>query len=358
MNDFYKTPLYNNHEEMGAKLIPFSGFLMPLQYSGIIEEHKHVRTKVGLFDVSHMGEFIIKGENAKQFLQKVTTNDIESLKVGKAQYTAICNEDGGILDDFVIYNLSDYYMLVVNAANTEKIFNWLKKNLMDKVELKNISDKMSLLAIQGPLSRQVLLPFFPDINSLNYYETLLPDEDGIVIARTGYSGELGFEIYCPNSIIVSLWERLLSSSKDLKPVGLGCRDSLRLEMGYALYGHELDESINPIEAGLSWITKLDTEFIGSNKLNSITNNRKLVPLILKDRAIPRSGYKIFNLEQEEIGFVTSGGMSPSLNLGIALAYINLPGAEELKCFKIKIRDNFFDIHKTELPFYKEGTYLS
>ena len=147
MNDFYKTPLYNNHEEMGAKLIPFSGFLMPLQYSGIIEEHKHVRTKVGLFDVSHMGEFIIKGENAKRFLQKVTTNDIESLKVGKAQYTAICNEDGGILDDFVIYNLSSYYMLVVNAANTEKIFNWLKKNLMDKVELKNISDKMSLLAI-------------------------------------------------------------------------------------------------------------------------------------------------------------------------------------------------------------------
>ena len=156
MTDFYKTPLYNNHEEMGAKLIPFSGFLMPLQYSGIIEEHKHVRTKVGLFDVSHMGEFIIKGENAKRFLQKVTTNDIESLKVGKAQYTAICNEDGGILDDFVIYNLSSYYMLVVNAANTEKIFNWLKKNLMDKVELKNISDKMSLLAIQGPLSRQVL----------------------------------------------------------------------------------------------------------------------------------------------------------------------------------------------------------
>ena len=247
MTDFYKTPLYNNHEEMGAKLIPFSGFLMPLQYSGIIEEHKHVRTKVGLFDVSHMGEFIVKGDNAKQFLQKVTTNDIELLKVGKAQYTAICNEDGGILDDFVIYNLSDYYMLVVNAANTEKIFNWLEKNLMDKVELKNISDKMSLLAIQGPLSRQVLLSFFPEIDSLNYYETLLPNEDGIVIARTGYSGELGFEIYCPNNIIVSLWERLLSSSKDLKPVGLGCRDSLRLEMGYALYGHELDESINPIE---------------------------------------------------------------------------------------------------------------
>ena len=148
MTDFYKTSLYNNHEELGAKLIPFSSFLMPLQYSRIIEEHKHVRTKVGLFDVSHMGEFIVKGDNAKQFLQKVTTNDIELLKVGKAQYTAICNEDGGILDDFVIYNLSDYYMLVVNAANTEKIFNWLEKNLMDKVELKNISDKMSLLAIQ------------------------------------------------------------------------------------------------------------------------------------------------------------------------------------------------------------------
>jgi len=358
MTDFYKTSLYNNHEKLGAKLIPFSSFLMPLQYSGIIKEHKHVRAKAGLFDVSHMGEFIVKGDNAKQFLQKVTTNDIELLKVGRAQYNAICNEDGGILDDFVIYNLSDCYMLVVNAANIEKIFNWLNDNIMDSVELQNISDNMGLLAIQGPISRQILLPFFPDIDVLNYYETLLPNEDGIVIARTGYSGELGFEIYCPNSIIVSLWERLLSSSEDLKPVGLGCRDSLRLEMGYSLYGHELDESIDPIEAGLSWIIKLDTEFIGSNKLNNIKNNRKLVPLILKDRAIPRSGYKIFNLEEKEIGFVTSGGMSPSLNLGIALAYINLPDAEELKCFKIKIRDNFFDIYKTKLPFYKEGTYLS
>ncbi|MEC7822712.1 MAG: glycine cleavage system aminomethyltransferase GcvT [Candidatus Neomarinimicrobiota bacterium] len=356
MTDSRKTSLYENHKKLGAKLIPFSGFLMPLQYSSIIDEHKHVRSMAGIFDVSHMGEFIVKGKNARQFLQKVTTNDIDLLEVGKAQYSAICNEDGGIIDDLLIYNLSDYYMLVVNAANIDKDFNWLQSNLMNDVKLENVSDNMGLLAVQGPISKDILLPLYPDIDSLNYYETLLPDSNGIIVARTGYSGELGYEIYCPNDKIVALWEELLFL-KDLMPVGLGCRDSLRLEMGYSLYGHELDESTNPIEAGLSWITKLKTNFIGSARMNSAIE-RKLVPLLLKDRAIPRSGYKIFNDKDKEIGFVTSGGMSPSLSCGIALAYIDLPFAEQLECFKIKIRDNFFDIYKTKLPFYKKGTYLA
>ena len=356
MTDSRKTSLYENHKKLGAKLIPFSGFLMPLQYSSIIEEHKHVRSMAGIFDVSHMGEFLVKGDNAKEFLQKVTTNDIDLLKTGKAQYSAICNKNGGIIDDLLIYNLSDYYMLVVNAANIDKDFNWLQNNLINGVELENVSDNMGLLAVQGPISKEILLPLYPDIDSLNYYETLLPNRDGIIVARTGYSGELGYEIYCPNDKIIALWEQLLLL-KDLKPVGLGCRDSLRLEMGYSLYGHELDESTTPIEAGLSWITKLKTNFIGSDKIKNPIK-RKLMPLLLKDRAIPRQGYKIFNDNGDEIGVITSGGMSPSLNCGIALAYIDLPFAEELECFKIKIRDNFFDIYKTKLPFYKEGTYLA
>ena len=356
MTDSRKTSLYENHKKLGAKLIPFSGFLMPLQYSSIIEEHKHVRSMAGIFDVSHMGEFLVKGDNAKEFLQKVTTNDIDLLKAGKAQYSAICNKNGGIIDDLLIYNLSDYYMLVVNAANIDKDFNWLQNNLINGVELENVSDNMGLLAVQGPISKEILLPLYPDIDSLNYYETLLPNRDGIIVARTGYSGELGYEIYCPNDKIIALWEQLLLL-KDLKPVGLGCRDSLRLEMGYSLYGHELDESTTPIEAGLSWITKLKTNFIGSDKIKNPIK-RKLMPLLLNDRAIPRQGYKIFNDNGDEIGVITSGGMSPSLNCGIALAYIDLPFAEELECFKIKIRDNFFDIYKTKLPFYKEGTYLA
>ena len=275
MSDSLKTTLYNYHDKLGAKLVPFAGFLMPLQYTGIIDEHKHVRSKVGLFDVSHMGEFIVSGQNAKKFLQHVTINDIEALKPGKAQYSAFCNESGGILDDLLIYDLSDHYMLVVNASNIEKNFNWLDKRLLDNVVLKNVSNEMGLLALQGPMARDVLKDFFPHIESLKYYETLMPDSDGTIVARTGYSGELGFEIYISNDKIIDLWNKLLSASDFIRPVGLGCRDSLRLEMGYCLYGHELDESINPLEAGLSWFTKLDTGFIGSESLSNLKKEYKL-----------------------------------------------------------------------------------
>jgi aminomethyltransferase len=304
-----------------------------------------------------MGEFIVSGENAKEFLQKVTINDIDALKPGKAQYTALCNENGGILDDFLIYHLSDHYMLVINASNIDKIFSWLQQHLFEGVTLKDISKDTGLLAIQGPMSRDVLQSFYPNIDSLKYYETLMPDADGTIVARTGYSGELGFEIYVPNNKIIDLWNQLLGASDDIRPVGLGCRDSLRLEMGYCLYGHELNESINPIEAGLSWITKIDTGFIGSESLSDINIEKKLVPLVLSDRAIPRAEYKIFDDNDNEIGFITSGAMSPSLQLGIALAYIDLPYAKDLNSFNIKIRNNTFTMDKTKLPFYKDGTYL-
>jgi aminomethyltransferase len=290
-------------------------------------------------------------------LQHVTINDIEALKPGKAQYSAFCNESGGILDDLLIYDLSDHYMLVVNASNIEKNFNWLDKRLLDNVVLKDVSNEMGLLALQGPMARDVLKDFFPHIESLKYYETLMPDSDGTIVARTGYSGELGFEIYISNDKIIDLWNKLLSSSDFIRPVGLGCRDSLRLEMGYCLYGHELDESINPLEAGLSWITKLDTNFIGSESLSNIKKEKKLLPLVLKDRAIPRANYKIFDDTDKEIGFITSGTMSPSLGYGIALAYIDLPYANDLNSFNVKIRNNTFTMDKAKLPFYKDGTYL-
>ena len=357
MSESLKTTLYNHHDQLGAKLVPFAGFLMPLQYSGIIDEHKHVRSKVGLFDVSHMGEFIVSGKNAKKFLQNVTINDINALKPGKAQYSAFCNENGGILDDLLIYDLLDYYMLVVNASNIEKNFNWLQKHLLDDVVLKDISNDIGLLAIQGPMARDILQDFYPNIGSLKYYETLMPDSDDTVVARTGYSGELGFEIYISNNKIIDLWNQLLSASDDIRPVGLGCRDSLRLEMGYCLYGHELNESINPIEAGLSWITKLDTGFIGSESLAHASIEKQLVPLVLKERAIPRADYKIFDDNNKEIGLITSGAMSPSLQFGIALAYIDLPYAKELNSFNVKIRNNTFSMDKAKLPFYKDGTYL-
>ena len=315
-----------------------------------------MRSKSGLFDVSHMGEFIVSGNNAKTFLQNVTTNDIQKLEAGKVQYSAFCNDSGGVIDDLLVYHLGDHYMLVVNASNIEKNFEWLSSKLIDDVSLEDKSDSMSLLALQGPLSRTHLKKLYPKIEDLKYYETLLSDNNEVIVARTGYSGELGFEIYAPNSIILKLWNEILSLSDDILPVGLGCRDSLRLEMGYCLYGNELNEQTTPIEAGLSWITKHETYFIGSNSIQDNLPSKKLIALISEERAIPRSGYKIFSKDKKEVGVVTSGGMSPSLKKGIALAYVDYEIRLENE-FLIGIRDNFFIFEKTKLPFYKNGTYL-
>ena len=356
MSDYRKTELYDSHQSLKAKLVPFSGFWMPLQYSSITKEHHHVRSKCGVFDVSHMGEFIVSGKNAKTFLQNVTTNDISNLEIGKVQYSAFCNESGGVIDDLLVYHLGDYYMLVVNASNIEKNFDWLSSQLIDDVSLKDQSGTISLLAFQGPLSRFYLKKLYPNIEKLKYYETLLPDNDEVVVARTGYSGELGFEIYAPNKIILKLWNEILSLSDDILPVGLGCRDSLRLEMGYCLYGNELNEQTTTIEAGLSWITKHETSFIGSNAMQNNSPSKKLIALISEERAIPRSGYKLFSKDKKEAGVVTSGGMSPCLKKGIALAYVDYEMRLE-KEFLIRIRDNFFNFEKTKLPFYKNGTYL-
>ena len=356
MSDYKKTKLYDSHQNLKAKLVPFSGFWMPLQYSSITKEHHHVRSKCGIFDVSHMGEFIVSGNNAQTYLQSVTTNDINNLEAGKVQYSALCNNFGGVIDDLLVYHLGDYYMLVVNASNIEKNFKWLSSKLIDDVLLEDQSDTISLLALQGPLSRSYLKKLYPKIEQLKYYETLLPDNDNVIVARTGYSGELGFEIYAPNSIILKLWNKILSLSDDILPVGLGCRDSLRLEMGYCLYGNELNEQTTTIEAGLSWITKHEINFIGSNSIQNNLPSKKLIALLSDERAIPRSGYKLFSLEKKEVGVITSGGMSPCLKKGIALAYVDYEMRLE-KEFLIGIRDNFFIFEKTKLPFYKNGTYL-
>jgi|TARA_B100001093_G_C26858055_1_gene1028423 aminomethyltransferase len=355
MIDYQKTELFSTHKDLKAKLVPFSGFWMPLQYSSIVKEHHQVRNASGLFDVSHMGEFIVSGKNSKKFIQKVTTNDVAKLSPGKVQYSAFCNHEGGVIDDLLVYNLDSYYMLVVNASNIEKNFKWLKSNLIEDVSIVDKSNQISLLALQGPSSQEFLKKLYPDILKLKYYETLLPDSEKVVVARTGYSGELGFEIYAPNSKIVKIWNELLSVSSDIQPVGLGCRDSLRLEMGYCLYGNELNEETSTVEAGLSWITKYDTDFIGSKSIKDNISKR-LIAISTDARAIPRSGYKLFSMQEKEIGIITSGGMSPSLKKGIALAYVDKEFKNETE-FKVGIRDKFFIFNKVRLPFYKEGTFL-
>ena len=356
MSDYKKTKLYDSHKDLKAKLVPFSGFWMPLQYSSIVKEHHHVREKCGIFDVSHMGEFIVSGQNAEKFLQMVTTNDVTVLKPGKVQYSAVCNGLGGVIDDLLVYHLGDYYMLVVNASNIDKNFKWLSSQLIDGVSLENHSGSISLIAMQGPLSRKFLKNLYPQIDSLKYYETLIPDKNNVVVARTGYSGELGFEIYAPDSKILEHWIEILSLSEHILPDGLGCRHSMRLEMGYCLYGNELNEKISTVEAGLSWITKYETNFIGSKAIQETPPTKKLIALITDERAIPRSGYKVYSLDKKEVGIITSGGMSPCLKKGIALAFIDFDFRKEEE-FLIGIRDNFFIFNKTKLPFYKDGSYL-
>jgi aminomethyltransferase len=341
---------------LNAKFVDFAGFQMPIQYQGIILEHNYVRNSVGIFDVSHMGQFKISGSNAKDFIQKITSNDINKLTPGKAQYSLLINFDGKIVDDLIIYHLDDYYLMVVNASNIEKNESWILGQIDQGVIFENLSDEMGLIAVQGPKSRSVLQNLFPEILNLNFYENTLM-KNQVFIARTGYTGELGFEIYAFNHRLNEIWDNLLSID-GVHPVGLGCRDSLRLEMGYCLYGNEISENENPYEAGLGWVTKTSTNFIGANKLIDCLPSKKLIALTMVDRGIPRKGYKIFSASsKEEIGYVTSGVFSPSLQKGICLAYVESSFSKE-KDFFISIRDNYLRLIRNSLPFFKEGTLYS
>ena len=323
-----KTPLYEEHKKNDGKIVEFAGYSLPISYSSINQEHNTVREKVGVFDVSHMGEFIISGSDSLNFLQKVTTNDLRKLRFGQAQYSLMCNENGGIIDDLIIYKKRNDYLLVVNASNREKNLKWLKKHQNSNVLIKDISDSIGLLAVQGPKSRKILNQLFDiDFNKLSFYHFQYGSIKGFnaMISRTGYTGELGYEIFVKSKNLIELWKTILSTGKEfgISPVGLGCRDTLRMEMRYHLYGLDIDENINPIEAGLSWVTKFNKEFfIGRNKLEKLNKNsqKKLVCIEMAEKAIPRTGNSII-FNNKIVGKVTSGTMSPSLKKGICIGYI-------------------------------------
>ena len=327
-----RTPFYDIHCSLGAKMTEFAGFDMPVQYAGIIEEHLAVRRSVGVFDVTHMGEFIVRGAGALPFLQKVTINDVARLKPGRVQYTAMCYDDGGIVDDLLVYRLEDGYMLVVNAANCAKDFAWLREHIPANAEISDRSEATALLAVQGPRSQRTLQKLTKtDLSKVEYYSFVTGDIAGVpmTISRTGYTGELGFELYFESSIPVAkkIWDAVFEAGKEfsIAPVGLGARDTLRLEMGYCLYGNDIDQSTHPLEAGLGWITKLGkSDFCGKQAIVKAKEQglkRKLVGFVLPDRTIARHGYEIRS-NGIRAGIVTSGTYSPSLQRGIGMGYVS------------------------------------
>jgi len=352
-----ETAIYNFHVQSGAKLVPFAGYKMPVSYSdGIQSEYFAVRKEVGIFDVSHMGEFIISGRGAKEFLQKMTINDVEKIQIGEAQYSAMCYPNSGIVDDLILYQRSDGYFMVVNAANIQKNFEWLNKHKTENVTLKNVSENYSLIALQGPQSRDVLSSYTHADLKMPFYsfEDALVCGYSVMVSRTGYTGELGFEIYGDANSLVHIWTELISAG--VKPAGLAARDILRMEMKYCLYGNDIDDSTNPIEAGLSWIMALSKgNFIGKDALLEIKNNRpdrQLISFVMKERGIPRQGYEVF-VDSQKVGVVTSGTQSPILKAGIGLAYVKMPFHKIGQNISLQIRNKFVSAMIIKPPFIKE-----
>jgi len=358
-----KTKFYNCHINENAKMVDFVGFEMPIQYTSIIAEHKAVRETVGVFDVSHMGEIIIKGDRALNFVQHITVNNAAKLEDGKVQYSAMCYEDAGIVDDLLVYKLAyNEYMLVVNGANKDKDFEWMKKNNSYDVEIIDESDEYSLLAVQGPNSRKVIEKLFAQEIELEFYTFLISTfgDTKIIVSRTGYTGELGYELYFKGSSEVAeeLWNKLFEAGKEygIAPTGLGCRDSLRLEMGYCLYGNDIDSTTTTLEAGLGWITRLKKgEFIGRDVLVSQKENgiqKKLVPIIFEGRAFPRKDYEI-QKNGKIVGKITSGTVSPILEKPIAMGYVEVDLAKEDEIIDVMIRGKAVPAKITKLPFVKK-----
>ncbi|MED5580261.1 MAG: glycine cleavage system aminomethyltransferase GcvT [Nitrospinota bacterium] len=360
-----RTHLFDKHVGLGAKIVPFSGFEMPVQYSGIKSEHLTVRENVGIFDASHMGEFIFEGPESTKMLNFLVTNNIAKLPIGQVLYTLICKEDGGILDDVMAYRISENkYMLVVNASNIEKDFDWVSSHNCFDCELENVSEEMCLIALQGPNSEIVLEKLVPqnqNFSKLDSFQLIECEIDNasVLISRTGYTGEDGYEIYCRKNKVHLIWDQLLEFGKtfDIAPCGLGSRDTLRIEMKYSLYGNEIDELTNPYEAGLGWVVKLNhSDFIGHDKLSEIRSEgicRKLVGFEMIDRGIPRKGNKIF-LRGKEIGYVTSGTMSPSLNLPIGIGYVSKENALEGGELEVDIRGSNRRGCIVKTPFYRKN----
>ncbi len=357
------TALTETHNALGAKMVPFAGFLMPVSYDGVNQEHETVRTKVGVFDVSHMGEFLIEGPNALALIQKVTSNDASRLTVGRAQYSCMPNEDGGIVDDLIVYRVKEQaYLLVVNASNIQKDWDHIAGyNTAMGARMRNISDEYALLAIQGPKAVEAMQSLTSvDLSAIKFYHFEVGDFAGVphvIISATGYTGSGGFEIYCRNSEVLQVWEKVLEAGAayGIRPVGLAARDTLRLEMGYCLYGNDIDDTTSPIEAGLGWITKFDKDFVNHQALaleKERGPERKLVGFVMEERGIPRQGYPILDTGGGAIGTVTSGTMSPSLGQGIGLGYVPSGLAKPGSEVRIQIRNKAVPAHVVKLPFYK------
>lgn len=358
------TPFTHIHEALGAKMAEYAGYKMPISYSGINEEHATVRNVAGMFDVSHMGEFIFSGAKALELLQRVTTNDVSKLTEGKAQYSCMLNDEGGIVDDLIIYCLEvdNKYMMVVNAANIDKDWEWISSHNTMGADMENISDKTCLLAIQGPEATKLLQPLTEvDILNLKYYnfeKGSFAGVEDVIISATGYTGSGGIEIYFENKNDHPelIWNAIMKAGarEGLKPIGLAARDTLRLEMGYCLYGNDIDDTTTPLEAGLGWITKLNKEqFFGKEKVEEQKRNgiqRKLVGIEITERGIPRHGYEIYSDEKNKIGYVTSGTQSPTLQKPIALGYVALPFSKTGTDILIKVRDKFLKAIVVKVPF--------
>jgi len=357
------TPFTGKHIALGAKMVPFAGYNMPVSYTGINEEHAAVRKNAGVFDVSHMGEFILKGPEALPLIQRVTSNDAAKLKVGQAQYSCLPNEAGGIVDDLLVYCIEEnnVYMLVVNAANIEKDWNWIKKHNTAHAEMHDISDKTCLLAIQGPNATRILQALTElDIINLKYYTFVkgkFAGVDNVLISATGYTGAGGVEIYFEDKDDAAsiIWDAIFAEGtpQGLKPIGLGARDTLRLEMGYCLYGNDIDDTTSPLEAGLGWITKFTKDFTSKDflaKQKAEGPDRKLVGFEMLERGIPRQGYEIKDFEGNTIGVVTSGTQSPSLGKAIGMGYVRTPFAGIDSEIFIKVRDKLLQARVAKIPF--------
>jgi aminomethyltransferase len=357
------TALTDIHIALGAKMVPFAGFNMPVQYEGVNLEHETVRNGVGVFDVSHMGEFLLKGPKALDLIQKFSSNDASVLFDGKAQYSCMPNGKGGIVDDLIIYRVNaEEYFIVVNASNIEKDWNWISSHNDMGVEMHNLSDQYSLLAIQGPKAAEAMQTLTDvDLSSMVYYtfqHGTFAGIDNVMISATGYTGSGGFEIYVKNEDIIHVWNKVMEagSSFGIKPIGLAARDTLRLEMGFCLYGNDIDDTTSPLEAGLGWITKFTKDFVDAEFLRNQKDagiKRKLIAFEMIDRGIPRHDYPIIDAQGNTIGKVTSGTMSPSMKVGIGLGYVAIEHAHLDGEIFIEIRDKGVKAKVVKLPFYKK-----
>jgi len=357
------TALTAIHEQLGAKMVPFAGYNMPVQYEGVNAEHEIVRNGVGVFDVSHMGEFFLKGENALALIQKVTSNDASKLVNGKAQYSCLPNNDGGIVDDLIVYKIKDnHYLLVVNASNIEKDWNWISSHNDLGVEMTNASDQYSLLAIQGPKAAQAMQSLTNiDLSNMGYYTFQIGDFAGkqnVIVSATGYTGSGGFEIYFKNEDAEYIWNKVFEAGAafGIKPIGLAARDTLRLEMGFCLYGNDINDTTSPLEAGLGWITKFDKTFTNSDNLlhqKEAGVARKLVGFEMIERGIPRHDYEICDAQENVVGIVTSGTQSPSLGIAIGMGYVPSALAAVDSEIYIRIRNKDIKAKVVKMPFYKK-----